>query len=409
MHRPFDTAKQSGITNSSAFFASLSTDTGALPFLKCCASKQPTKVQQVALLFSFTLLLGLSACSDTEMDNTPTDFNRSGMLENYSENLITPAYAKLEQEVQNLQQSWEAFESTPSETSLQVLRANWTSTYLAWQDANSFNFGPAAAQGSDRGLLVEIGTFPVDIDQLEQNITAGRTDLSTADPDAKGFLALEYLLFQGTAGDTGIMNRFNEANYVSYTSLLITDIKDRVEQVANAWSAYSTDFIANDGTDAGSSTSILYNEFVKSFENLKNFKVGLPAGKRPGQLTTEPQLVEARVSQQSISTLEAHLSCIERIYYGTSLSGVGNTGLQDYLASVEGGPDLIILTEAQLQDVREALAALPEGMSLVQLLEQEDERVEELHDQLQRLTRFFKSDMSSLLGIAITYDSGDGD
>jgi hypothetical protein len=30
-------------------------------------------------------------------------------------------------------------------------------------------------------------------------------------------------------------------------------------------------------------------------------------------------------------------------------------------------------------------------------------------DELQRLTRFLKSELSSLLGISITYSSGDGD
>jgi hypothetical protein len=31
------------------------------------------------------------------------------------------------------------------------------------------------------------------------------------------------------------------------------------------------------------------------------------------------------------------------------------------------------------------------------------------HTELQKHTRFFKSDMSSLLGLAITFSSGDGD
>jgi hypothetical protein len=32
-----------------------------------------------------------------------------------------------------------------------------------------------------------------------------------------------------------------------------------------------------------------------------------------------------------------------------------------------------------------------------------------LHTEMQKLTRFIKSEMSSLLGISITYSSGDGD
>mgnify|MGYP007059449494 CR=1 FL=1 len=36
-------------------------------------------------------------------------------------------------------------------------------------------------------------------------------------------------------------------------------------------------------------------------------------------------------------------------------------------------------------------------------------RLENLHTEMQKLTRFFKSELSSLLGISITYSSGDGD
>jgi len=40
---------------------------------------------------------------------------------------------------------------------------------------------------------------------------------------------------------------------------------------------------------------------------------------------------------------------------------------------------------------------------------QNDLNIEALYHELQIHTRYFKSDMSSLLGITITYSSGDGD
>jgi uncharacterized protein len=43
------------------------------------------------------------------------------------------------------------------------------------------------------------------------------------------------------------------------------------------------------------------------------------------------------------------------------------------------------------------------------LVAQNHPTVDALHTELQKHTRFFKSDMSSLLGIAITFSSGDGD
>ena len=98
--------------------------------------------------------------------------------------------------------------------------------------------------------------------------------------------------------------------------------------------------------------------------------------------------------------LMRHLATIETIY---------NSGLKAYLQTAEGGPALVTATEAQLRDVNAALAALPATPALAEQIGTAPGALETLHTELQQQTRYFKSDMSSLLGIAITYSSGDGD
>lgn len=74
-----------------------------------------------------------------------------------------------------------------------------------------------------------------------------------------------------------------------------------------------------------------------------------------------------------------------------------------------GGSELIALTEAQWSKVEDALNAVPTDQPFSVLVANEHPAVDALHTELQKHTRFFKSDMSSLLGIAITFSSGDGD
>ena len=69
----------------------------------------------------------------------------------------------------------------------------------------------------------------------------------------------------------------------------------------------------------------------------------------------------------------------------------------------------IILPVDYLSVIKEKFNAIPRTNSLAYLMDNEPETVEEFRLELQKHTRFFKSDMSSVLGIAITFSSGDGD
>ncbi|NCQ11501.1 MAG: hypothetical protein GW809_05030, partial [Bacteroidetes bacterium] len=186
------------------------------------------------------------------------------------------------------------------------------------------------------------------------------------------------------------------------------DVLRRIEEVKTAWNTKQvTDFIENNGTGAGSSTSEYYNEYVKSYEVLKNFKIGLPLGLRPGQTQVEPELVEAYYSKSmSLKGAKYHFEQIKTIWRGPE-NGIGFKG---YLRTVTGGVALIESTENQFAIVDSVFSRFDvETELLSKLVAENDERVILLHTELQRLTRFLKSELSSLIGIAITYSSSDGD
>lgn len=360
----------------------------------------------------FTLLLCTImfwSCKQDDPGSERPDFDRAAMLENYALNIIRPAYETLLEATHLLKTRWIDFSTTPDETKLLDLRKQWLLTAIAWQSANAFNFGPAGEEGLRKGLIEEIGTFPVSREKIENFIAAGDVTLNNFDRDSRGLLAIEYLLY-GNGETTGdIILDLQESHRSAYLTELINHLLQEVDRVASAWETFQTQFVANAGTDVGSSTSQLYNEFVRSYEAAKNFKVALPAGKRAGQNQAEPQLVEAFYSGTSRELLEAHLAAIDRIYYGKGLNGTDRIGFYEYLQAVEGGPTLITATETQWQAVHNALANVLANNTFSDLIEQEDPSVDALHTEMQKQIRFFKSDMSSLLGIAITFNSGDGD
>jgi uncharacterized protein len=343
------------------------------------------------------IALVLTACNNSK-EPSPNQFDRTAMLTRYADAVLIPRFNDLALTIATLNTAIEATVQNPAGSNLADIKVKWVSAVTAWQQANAFNIGPAAEAGLKKGLLEEIGTFPCDTAQIEAFITAQDYSLNNFKRNTRGFYAVEYLLYR-----SGSALLTNEARLL-YLKALSAHLLAETDRVKSEWVAYRSEFLANNGTDAGSSPSMLYNEFVRSFESIKNFKVGLPAGKRAGQTGPQPELAEAFFSGTTLDLLKAHVASIEAIY-----NGADGVGMRAWLNSTTGGPELITASDAQWTKVKEALAAVPTQTPLASLMAEQHPSIDVLHTELQKQTRFFKSDMSSLLGVAITFSSGDGD
>ncbi|AFM06343.1 putative periplasmic lipoprotein [Bernardetia litoralis DSM 6794] len=354
------------------------------------------------ILFSF---LGLSSCGN-ENETEKTEFDRKELLENVATNLIIPSYQNLEDNTDLLVEATQNFTQNPSVSTLETAQTAWKAAYLSFQDANAYNFG--AAQGTLGSLLENVGTFPVSETKLENYITAGNSSFDNFDRDSRGFLGAEYLLFD-KENTADVVEKYTDQNRKDYLLAVVENIQTEVTNVNTSWTTgYKETFTNNTGTDAGSGVSILFNEWSKSFESIKNFKLGLPLGRRAGQTQADPTLVEAYYSKESILFLKAHFENIERVWYGKSLNGQDGIGFEEYLLSVEGGEAIVLETKAQLEEVEKVINLLP-NEDLQTQITSNSTPINNLLTEMQKLTRFLKSEMISLLGITITYDSGDGD
>jgi uncharacterized protein len=362
-------------------------------------------------LLTLVLVLITLGCKK-EKDKDEDKFDREMMLKNYADNLIIPAYQDAITALNELSAEIDVFSGDVTITNLEKAQSAWLHAFEEWQFACMFNVGPASEDGLNKSLNEEIATFPVSETKINNILSSGQFNMNDFNRDARGFLAIEYLLFGGIQiSNADVIHLFQtQPTRATYLQALVGHSLSRVNTVLTEWNgAYKTQFIKNNGTDVGSSTSQLYNEFVKSFETIKNLKLELPLGLRPGQTQTEPQLVQAYYSGYSMDIIKKHTQAIENFYFGRSKGNFEGSSFRDYLQTVVGGPELITQTLEQWSNVLAAQNAVPTNSPMSEQITSGPQPLLEFREELQKHTRFFKSDMSSRLGIAITFSSGDGD
>jgi predicted lipoprotein len=288
----------------------------------------------------------------------------------------------------------DACTQSPSEATLQAARKAWIDAAEAWQYAQLFTFGPA--DGVTGTLSENINTFPTSVTKIEAAIAVGDTSLQNFNRDARGLPALDFLLFGGD--DVATVEAFKtSAMRAAYTRAVARDVFTQVDRVHAAWlGGYRESFIARSGSDAGSGATQMFNAVNRAFELLKNYKIGIAAS------------VEARYAEQSWPLAQTHMKALRMFWYGNATNGASFTSLRSYILA-RGGSALEASTREQFDAIDRAASQVRSDVSLASLCDAEDPSLKAYYVELQKLTRFIKSETSSLLGLSITYASGDGD
>lgn len=374
-------------------------------------------LKNTVFIFIGVLILASSffSCKEKkEEEVTPeVSFDKSGMLANIGDNLIVPSYAKLKISFDLMQLSADQFFANPTLSSLTDLQTVFLQTYTDYQWCSTFEFGPA----ENEIIRANFNTFPCDTIQINSKITTGDLSLSAAsDLDAKGFPAIDFLLFSNQNNNTAL-TRFTIGSYSSnaknYLAALINELKLKTDAVNTSWAVnggnYGSTFKGNTGSDVGGSIGMLVNQLNYDFELLKNAKIGIPLGKKTFG-TPIPEKVEAFYSTQSLVLVTEHLKSIENIYLGRNSQNADGLGLDDYLAHAKAQHSLGLLNDViknQFALAKTKLAAIPGTLS--QTVVSNAAIVDAAYAELQKLVVLLKVDVPSALGILITYQDNDGD
>lgn len=356
------------------------------------------------------LLLSLFAvaCSSSTSSEKKNNFDRAAMLENYGNNIILPAFENMQSTVGDLQTAAENFDSERTPEQLEKLQDALKQTRLAWQKISPFQFGPAESNL----LRASLNTYPSDTDKINENIESGDYSMDAiSNQDAAGLPALGYLLHG--VGDTNeeILAAYtadtNAENRLTYLLDNIAFIKNQVDTVTEEWQASGGDYIGmflsedNAGTDVGSSLGMLINSYVLHYERfLRDGKIGIPAGVRSAG-TPRPLAVEAYYGGYSTELAVASLAQVERIF-----SDADSRGLDDNLEALGAG-DLADEIQTQIDESQAALEELNDPLS--QQIEENKDPVLTVFEEMQQVVTLIKADMTSILGITITFQDTDGD
>ena len=372
------------------------------------------KLSVLKILILSVFVAFLSGCGNDDDDGGggADSFDRQAMLVHFADDLIIPGYDRYNDAVQALDESADQFSDSPNAATLDVLRQNWETALRSWQMVGFYDLGPAM----DIGMVNHTNAFPVNVNKITNNISAGEYNLETADIlDAVGFQAIDYLVFATGENVDEVVAYFETTpNARKYLTDLTEKLSDDAQTVNDAWSGdYRTTFVNATGTNIGSSTAALVNGSLKYFEvNLRDAKIGIPAGARTTTAEPLPDHVEARYNGTlSKKLLTMSIQAWRDMFRGITAEGINGPGFDDYIAFLgvdfDDGRPLQEAIDGYLEASLEDCEPLDPSLAIAVVNQQQ--QALDVFDELQRVVALVKVDMTSAMGIQITFVDNDGD
>ena len=347
------------------------------------------------------------------------DFDKFNLLKNLSDNYITPSLSAYNDKINTLNNDILSFTSNPSINGLSIVRNSWEEAILNWQDIAFLDFGP-----SEYILLrSQTNTFPIDTNELKNSIISGTWNFQNSTfNDSKGLQAIDYLLFKPGYTDTDLITYFqSDSNATNYLKSISEDLLININYVTEQWDLQKEDFIndfetTNTGYSSnsqGSSISNIINALCLHYEfYVRRGKVGLPIGVFNGFSQQElPHLVECYYSGKSFQNAIRSISSIRKFINGSSYTANDNgLGLDDYMNFVNAelnSQQLSTVIDNQIVTILYELDNYNNSLSDEIITNKTALSVS--YGELQRLVPYIKVDMTSALGVLITYQDNDGD
>ena len=359
------------------------------------------------------------ACSFPVDVNAP--FTKTALLTSVSQ-CTMQQLCEFDALAEDLQTKLSTYASAPSADTLAIARNAWYQTLQKWQVLELFQIGPAASLMDPGGqaLRNEIYAFPyANRCAMEENLydqTYLGPMFATAPSSARGFGALEYMLFFGdtTNGCTAV-NRLNAkklwatlsaeeiaARKAAYAGAVGRDLRAKSAALLSAWSASEGNFMSQLSTAGHGSTvyaseqaalNAVSNALYYLEQDVKLWKVGRPAA-LTGCSDGCRSYAESQYARISSDDVRTNLKAFRLIFQGCGENNAG-LGFDDWLRAVGMGS----IADEMLAAL-DAVDAAMVGFDLNAAFDQDPARVGPVYDAFKAVTDPFKTDMMTALDLS---------
>ena len=369
------------------------------------------KLGGIAAVFAF-VSISCSESKDSPDDSSDT-FDRGAMLVNWADNIIVPAYSSFDSKVRNLQAKTTEFTSNPTVEKLQDLRTVWEEAYVSFQNVSMFEIGKA----EELRMRSRLNIYPTDVVQIEGFIESGEYNfLLPSTNDAQGFPAFDYMINGLGNEDMDIISFYttnpNASGYKNYLQALSESISALSNEILTSWTAgYRDVFVANTSSSASGAVDKFTNAYIYYYEkSLRAGKIGIPAGIYSNGVL--PRNVEAYFKKDiSKKLLLQAIDATQNFFNGKSFNGSATgpsyNSYLEYLNTLKNGENLGALINNQFNIARNRANDL--NPNFVEQIENDNSKMLEEFNELQRNVVLMKVDMVQALNIAIDYVDADGD
>lgn len=367
-----------------------------------------------ALLFAALLFAApLSGCSNTGWS---TGFDRKPMLEDLVNNVFLPTYADIDDGADDLRAAIRDLADDPTEARLVSAQEAWRAARKPWKQSEPFRFGPAQSLK----ISESIDWWPAKPENIEEKLAGADPitleTIEAAGTSSKGFMAMEYLLFDSEAGNPAVLARLTAeeggARRRAYLVAMAEDMKAKTAILYAAWDPAQGNFAAQlreaGGTSATYGTrkaavDVMVNRMIFQAELIAGNKLGKPLGKSSGG-GPQPDEEEAPRSDNSIEDMLDGLRGIASVYDG-AYSGRDGLGLGDLVQSKSEPLDAGV--RARVDGSVDAVAAIPFPFRTA--ITEHPAEANAAYESVRELKRILSTEVVGVLGVTLTFNDNDGD
>jgi predicted lipoprotein len=335
------------------------------------------------------------------------------MLQDLTEIVIVPGYDRAVVEADQLAAAAAQLDSAPDAGTLAATQAAWREARSAWKQTEAFAIGPAETLRSHAA----IDWSPIRADRIEA-VIGGTSELTAAyvgglGANQKGFLALEYLLFDANGDDAAALQSLvGEPRRRGLVRALAENLRDEAAELRDAWAPDAGNYAAVlGGAGPGNPTyptvksavDKMVNQLVFLSEDIADTQLLAALGTRTGGVP-RPEALDAHRSQNGLADLLDNLAGIQNVYFDdySGRRGESLSAIVENLSPPAAGTLALAIRRA-FETATRISHPLEEAVSTeTELVERAQVRAKELMGRLE-------IDLVSVLGTTLRFNPSDGD